>query len=94
VAASQGYDIPAFEKQFDFATWAELGPPKGTIFNYPPRGDQVVWIAGAPAPPKIAAQIYTQATMTKMIARMMQNRDSNDKTIAWATSELEGFMRT
>ena len=26
----------------DFKTWAEEGPPKGTIYNYPPRGD-VVW---------------------------------------------------
>jgi len=52
-----------------------------------------VWIASAPAPPTIATQIYSQATLTKMIARYTQGEQSMGKTIAWATSELEGFMR-
>ena len=39
VAASKGYDIPPFARLHDFKTWAEEGPPKGTIYNYPPRGD-------------------------------------------------------
>jgi hypothetical protein len=94
VAASKGYDLPAFEKLLDFKTWYEEGPPKGTVYHYPPRGDQIVTIAAAPAPPKIAVQIYNQATMTKMVARMVQQGDSVDKAIAWAADELEGFMRT
>jgi hypothetical protein len=94
VAASGGYDIPGFSGLRDFKTWAEEGPPKGTVYNYPPRADQIVSIAGAPAPVRIANQIYTQATMTKMIAKCTQSGESIDKAIGWAASELEGFMRT
>ena len=46
------------------------------------------------APPKIAAQIYTQAITTKMVAKCTQGGESIDKAIAWAASELQGFMRT
>jgi ABC-type glycerol-3-phosphate transport system substrate-binding protein len=94
VAASGGYDIPGFSGLRDFKTWAEEGPPKGTVYNYPPRADQIVSIAGAPAPVKIAVQIYNQATMTKMVAKCTQGGESIDKAIGWAANELEGFMRT
>jgi ABC-type glycerol-3-phosphate transport system substrate-binding protein len=94
VKASHGYDLPAYAGLLDFPTWLEEGPPKGTVYNYPPRGDQIVSIACSPAPPKIANQAYVQATPTKMIARMIQQGDSIEKTIAWAADELEGFMRT
>jgi ABC-type glycerol-3-phosphate transport system substrate-binding protein len=94
VAASQGYDIPAFAKLNDFKTWAEEGPPKGTLFNYPPRPGQILSISAFPAPPKIAQQIYAQAISTKMVAKCTQGGESIDKAIAWAASELEGFMRT
>jgi len=94
VAASGGYDIPGFSGLRDFKTWAEEGPPKGTVYNYPPRADQIVSISGSPAPVRIANQIYTQATMTKMIAKCTQSGESVDKAIGWAASELEGFMRT
>ncbi len=93
VAASVGYDIPGYSNLHDFKTWAEEGPPKGTVYNYPPRADQIVSIAGAPAPVKIAVQIYNQATMTKMVAKCTQGGESIDKAIGWAASELEGFMR-
>jgi len=52
-----------------------------------------VSIAGAPAPAAIATQMYTQATVTKMIAKFTQGNEPMDKVIAWAGSELEGFMR-
>lgn len=94
VAASNGYDIPGFAGLRDFKTWATEGPPKGTIYHYPPREDQIVSIAAAPAPPAIASQIYSRATMPKMIAKFTQGGDSIKRTIDWATSELEGFMRT
>ena len=93
VNASGGYDIPGFSGFRDFKVWAEAGPPVGTLYNYPPRGDQTVSIAAMPAPPPIANQIYAQATMTKMIARYTQGGQSLDKVIKWAASELEGFMR-
>lgn len=94
VIASGGYDLPAFEKLTTFKTWAEEGPPKGTLYHYPnPHNHQTLSIAAAPAPPKIAAQIYTQATMTKMVVRHAQG-EAMEKTIAWAESELEGFSRS
>jgi ABC-type glycerol-3-phosphate transport system substrate-binding protein len=94
VAASQGYDIPAFAKLNDFKTWAEEGPPKGTLYHYPPKRGQILATSAFPAPPKIATQIYTQATMTKLVAKCTQGGESIDKAIAWGASELEGFMRS
>jgi ABC-type glycerol-3-phosphate transport system substrate-binding protein len=94
VAASHGYDIPPFEKLHDFKTWEEEGPPKGTLYNYPPRGDVIAAISGAPAPTRIGNQIFAQATMTKMIAHCTQAGESIDQAIDWAAGELEGFMRT
>ncbi len=94
VAASGGYDLPAFDKLTTFKTWAEASPPKGTLYHYPnPFNHQTLSIAAAPAPPKVAAQIYTQATMTKMVARHAQG-EAMEKTISWAESELEGFNRS
>jgi ABC-type glycerol-3-phosphate transport system substrate-binding protein len=94
VAASQGYDIPAFAKLNDFKTWAEEGPPKGTLYHYPPKPGQILSVSAFPAPPKIAVQIYSQAIMTKMVAKYTQGGEPSDKVISWAASELEGFMRT
>jgi ABC-type glycerol-3-phosphate transport system substrate-binding protein len=94
VAGSKGYDIPPYDRMRDFATWAEVGPPEGTIYNYPPRGDEVLSLASAPAPPKIAVQISTQATITKMVAQCTQKGLTIDQAMDWAADELEGFMRT
>lgn len=94
VAASQGYDLPSFANLTDFKTWAEEGPPKGTLYHYPdPSKHQVLSIAAAPAPPKIAVQIYNQGLMTKMVVRHLQG-EALEKTLAWAETECEGFMRT
>lgn len=93
--ASGGYDLPAFEKLTTFKVWAEEGPPKGTLYHYPnPHNHQVVSIAAAPAPHKIAQQIYSQGTMTGMIVRYAKGDMTMEKTIAWAETELEGMTRT
>ncbi len=94
VAASGGYDLPNFEKLLDFKTWQTEGPPPGTLYNYPPKHGQIVNIAVAPAPPKIANQAYVQATLTKMIGQLTQNGKTIEQTIDWASNELEGFLRT
>ena len=94
VTASRGYDVPLYEKFHDFKVWDEEGPPKGTLHNYPPRGDTVLSIACAPAPPKIANQMYAQATMTKLVAHVTQQGEPIPKAIAWAEQEIEGFMRS
>jgi ABC-type glycerol-3-phosphate transport system substrate-binding protein len=94
VAASGGYDIPPFTKFSTLQTWAEEGPPKGTLYHYPsPHNHQTLSIAGAPAPPKVAAQIFTQGIMTKMTVRQLQG-EPMEKTLAWAETEVEGFMRS
>lgn len=94
VEASGGYDLPAFEKLTSFKVWAEAGPPKGTLFHYPnPNNHQTLSIAASPAPPKIAQQIYAQATLTKMCLKYAQGMSMND-TLAWAEGECEGFMRS
>jgi ABC-type glycerol-3-phosphate transport system substrate-binding protein len=94
VDASAGYDLPSFEKLTDFKIWAEMGPPKGTLYHYPnPHNHQILSVAAAPAPPKIAVQIYTQGIHTKMIVRTFQG-EPMEKTLAWAEGELEGYMRT
>jgi len=94
VAASGGYDLPAWEKLTTLKTWAEEGPPKGTLFHYPnPYKHQTLSIAAAPAPPKIAQQIYSQAILTKMCLRYHQG-EAMEKTLAWAEGECEGYMRS
>jgi ABC-type glycerol-3-phosphate transport system substrate-binding protein len=94
VAASQGYDIPPYTAFTDFKTWAEEGPPKGTLYHYPnPHNHQVLSIAGAPAPAKIAVQIYVQGLMPKMTVRHLGGEKMED-TLSWAEGEVEGYMRT
>jgi len=94
VVASGGYDLPSFAKLTTLKVWQEEGPPKGTLFHYPnPYNHQTLSIATSPAPPKIAQQIYAQATLTKMCLRYYQG-EAMEKTLAWAEGECEGFMRT
>ena len=94
VAASGGFDLPPFTKFATLRTWAEEGPPKGTLYHYPnPHNHQILSIAGAPAPPQIAAQIFTQGIMTKMTVRHLRG-EAMETTLAWAETEVGGFMRT
>ena len=93
VIASGGYDLPAFANLTTFKVWGEEGPPKGTLYHYPnPHNHQTLSIAAAPAPHKIAEQIYTQAIQTQMIVRYAKG-EAMDKTLDWAAKELEGFSR-
>ena len=93
VIASGGYDLPSFEKLTTFKTWAEELPPKGTLYHYPnPHNHQTLSIAAAPAPHKIAEQIYTQGIQTQMAVRYSKG-EAMDKTLDWAAKEIEGFMR-
>ena len=94
VAASSGYDLPSFQTYYDFDTWRTVEPPRGTVFNYPPRGDQTPNITGYPARPDIAAQIYNQSIHTVMVAKVTQGNEPIDRVIKWAEGELAGFLRT
>jgi ABC-type glycerol-3-phosphate transport system substrate-binding protein len=94
VVASGGYDLPAYKKFTTLKVWAEAEPPKGTLYHYPnPYSHQTLSIAASPAPPRVAQQIYVQATLTKMCLRYSQG-EAMEKTLAWAEGECEGFMRS
>jgi ABC-type glycerol-3-phosphate transport system substrate-binding protein len=94
VVASGGYDVPSFKNMKTLKVWAEEGPPKGTLYHYPnPYDHQVLSIAAAPSPPKIAQQIYAQGLMTKMTVRHLQG-EAMETTLAWAEREVEGMMRS
>jgi ABC-type glycerol-3-phosphate transport system substrate-binding protein len=94
VQASGGYDLPAYANMTTLKTWAEEGPPKGTLYHYPnPYNHQTLSIAAAPAPPKIAEQIYNNATLTKLALRYAKGEKMED-ALAWAEGECEGFMRS
>ena len=95
VKASGGYDIPAFANLTTLKVWAEQAPPKGTLYHYPnPHNHQTLSIAAAPAPHKIAQQIYTNGVQTQMVVRYAVKKEPLDKVLGWAASEIEGFMRT
>ena len=85
--------MPSFEKLTRFKVWAEEGPPQGTLYHYPnPYNHQILSVAGAPAPHKIAEQINTQGIQTQMAVRHFKG-EPLEKTLDWASRELEGFMR-
>ena len=94
VIASDGFDVPPYSKMLDFPVWGEIGPPKGTLYSYPPRTfhDGIPAIAAAPAPPEIGVQIYSRGIMPTMFAKLRTGQ-TIPQVIAWAKGELEGFAR-
>ena len=94
VIASGGYDLPSFEKLTTFKTWAEEGPPKGTLYHYPnPHNHQILSVAAAPAPHKIAEQIYNQGIADPDGRPLLQGRGAWTRRSTGRRSEIEGFMR-
>jgi len=91
---SVGYDLPPFQSMSDFAIWSEVGPPTGTVYNYPlrPWHGSEPSITAYPAPPDIAVQMYHRAVHPTMLAKLHSGQ-SIDAVIDWAEGELEGFMR-
>lgn len=92
---SSGYDIPPFQSMSDFKVWSEVGPPKGTVYNYPmrPHHNATASIAMAPAPAEFAVQAYNQGLNTKLIARVVQGGETVDQALAWVESELNNIRR-
>jgi hypothetical protein len=93
VEASVGYDLPSFASMYDLPTWNQVSPPDGTVYGYPPRGDEKTSILGAPARSEVGAQIYNQAINTVMVAKLSQGKQKMDDVIKWAENELEGTLR-
>src|SRR5215467_13512757 len=94
VAASNGYDIPSFKTMHDFDTWKTVEPPLGTVYNYPPRGDEQTSVTGHPARPDVGVQIYNQSLNTAMVSKFTQGGEKIDDVIKWASNELEGYLRS
>ena len=94
IVGGQGFDVPPFDKLGTSPIWAEAEPPKGTLYNFPPRDDVIVSVAGYPAPSRIGVQMYSQGIMCKMIAQCTQQGKSIDEAITFGANELEGYMRT
>lgn len=92
--AVDGYDIPPFPSMQDFKVWEEVGPPRGTIYHYPTRTSDHAEpdVAGSPAPPEIAVQIYNSGVMPLMLAKLFTGSSIKDAT-DWAEGQLEGFLR-
>jgi ABC-type glycerol-3-phosphate transport system substrate-binding protein len=90
----EGYDLPPFDSMLDFKIWEQVGPPPGTIFNYPlrPWHNARPSIAASWASPDVAVQIYNRGTLPTMLAKLLTG-STIPQTIAWAESELEGFLR-
>jgi ABC-type glycerol-3-phosphate transport system substrate-binding protein len=91
--AVMGYDLPPFAKMSESNVWDKIGPPVGTVYNYPVRKQHnaVAHLAHMPAPPEIAVQIYNRGTAPTMLAKLKAG-ESIDQVIAWGQRELEGFV--
>ena len=89
-----GYDLPPFQKMIETDVWDKIGPPVGSVYNYPVRKqhNQVEHIAHSPAPAEIATQIATRGTAPTMFAKL-KSGESIAQVIGWASGELEGFVR-
>jgi hypothetical protein len=93
ITASQGYDMPLAPKLLTHDAWIKEGPPEGTQYNYPVRGDETIIVGCMPAPAPIAAQMYNQAVIPNTVARVCAQGQSIDEAIKWAEQELQGYLR-
>jgi ABC-type glycerol-3-phosphate transport system substrate-binding protein len=92
--ASEGYDLPPYAKLTDFKIWDEVGPPKGTVFNYPlrPSSGQKPSLTASEAVPEVAVQIYNLGVHNQMLARLRDGQ-TIPQVISWAQDELDGYTR-
>ena len=93
VVASGGYDLPSFEKLTTFKVWAEAEPPKGTLYHYPEpvQSPDPLGRRRARAAQDRRADLH-QGIQTQMAVRYFKG-EPLEKTLDWASGELEGFMR-
>ncbi len=91
--ASMGYDLPPYEKMTQSKAWDDIGPPKGTVYNYPVRSwhGAKTHVAHAPAPAEIAVQIYNRGTFPTMLAKLKAG-ETIEQVLTWGNRELEGFL--
>ncbi len=90
----EGFNLPPQTSMSDFKIWEEVEPPKGTVYNYPPRpwhGSKAS-LTGYPAPPEIAVQMFNRAVIPTMWAKLHSGQTIK-QALDWASHELEGFVR-
>jgi ABC-type glycerol-3-phosphate transport system substrate-binding protein len=92
--SSQGYDLPPYAKLNDFKIWEQVGPPLGTVYNYPIRAasGQKPSLTASEAAPEVAVQIYNRGVHNQMFARLRDGQ-SIEQVIDWAQDELDGYTR-
>ena len=90
----EGFNLPPQLSMSDFKIWGDVEPPKGTVYNYPirPWHASVSSLAGNPAPPEIAVQMFNRAIIPGMWAKLHSGQTIK-QAIDWASHELEGFVR-
>jgi hypothetical protein len=86
--AANGYDLPPLISMSDFKVWSEVEPPKGTVYNYPMRlwHDAHENITAYPAPPGIAAQMYSRAIHQTMMAKVYSGQSNKEASLGRATN--------
>jgi ABC-type glycerol-3-phosphate transport system substrate-binding protein len=87
--AAQGYDMPQLKPLHAHPVWEEVGPPKGTQYNYIPRGDETLIVGGDPAKPEYAVQIYSKYIIPVMTAKATTGEMSPKEAMKWCAKELE-----
>ena len=92
--ATAGYDIPPYASMADFKIWEEVGPPNGTVYNYPirPWHDAQYYITGSSGPPEIGVQAWNRGLIPTMVSKLVAGQ-TIQQAIDWAKDELEGFTR-
>lgn len=91
--AAQGYDMAQLKPLFAHPIWNKVGPPKGTQYNYIPRGDERLIVAGWPANPDIAAQIRSKYLFSVMTAKVTAEGMKPKEAMKWCAKELEEIMK-
>ena len=91
---SEGYDLPPYAKLDDFKIWEQVGPPTGTVYNYPlrPTSGQKPSLTAMEAAPDVAVQIYNRGVHNQIFARLREGQ-TIPQVVSWAQDELDGYTR-
>jgi hypothetical protein len=92
--ASAGYDIPPLMSMHNFNIWSTEGPPVGTVYNYPirPWHDSISNASCSPAPPRIASQLFSNATFNVMVTKLTKQNQKMKDVLDWAEHEINGYI--
>ena len=86
-----GIAIPTLKPFQEHPWWREASPPKGTLYNFVPRGDEQIVLGGEPASPVIGAEIFSRKIIPEMMAKAATGKMSANEAMKWAAGELEAI---